>query len=215
MASAARFLPLFAGTLLVFPGLAHAVELVPGGYVAMQDELAAAETATMAGSAEASAVLFDFTPRGAGLYAPEGATSAPRVRFELSLDAAASDMTAEWTDTRSEASWLAPSTSPQGTLSIGGALQLDEWSLGGGFARTALFGGTADLVSATVGYGSISASLSMGEAERGAAAPLDVLMLRTDMAAWSWLKLESDVALGSDGQEESVAIGRLGVRLNF
>ena len=94
-------------------------------------------------------------------------------------------------------------------------MRLDDWSLGGGLARTALFGGTADLVSATVGYGPVNASLAMGEADRGAEAPLDVLMLRTDMAAWSWLKLESDLALGSDGQEESVAVGRLGVRLNF
>jgi hypothetical protein len=41
-------------------------------------------------------------------------------------------------------------------------------------------------------------------------------MLSTDLVAASWLTLESDVALGSSqAEEESVAVGRLGVRLNF
>jgi hypothetical protein len=45
---------------------------------------------------------------------------------------------------------------------------------------------------------------------------MDVLMLSTDLAATSWLSLESDVAVGSrPDEEESVAVGRLGVRLNF
>jgi hypothetical protein len=48
-------------------------------------------------------------------------------------------------------------------------------------------------------------------------------MLSTDLAAWSWLTLESDFALGSNpaaerdrGQDrEPVAVGRFGLRLNF
>ena len=55
-------------------------------------------------------------------------------------------------------------------------------------------------------------------------APRDVLMLSTDLAAWSWLTLESDLAVGLapgavDGQRdrnrEPVAAGRFGLRLNF
>jgi hypothetical protein len=77
-------------------------------------------------------------------------------------------------------------------------------------------GGEADLMSATVGYGSLTASLGYGEASGVELQPMDVLMLSTDLAATSWLSLESDVAVGSrPDEEESVAVGRLGVRLNF
>jgi hypothetical protein len=44
---------------------------------------------------------------------------------------------------------------------------------------------------------------------------MGVLMLSTDLAASSWLKLESNLAVGSDRESESVAVGRFGVRLNF
>jgi hypothetical protein len=49
-------------------------------------------------------------------------------------------------------------------------------------------------------------------------------MLSTDLAAWSWLTLESDLALGArsagvdgehDRNREPVAAGRFGLRLNF
>ena len=51
-----------------------------------------------------------------------------------------------------------------------------------------------------------------------------LLLLRTDLAAWSWLTLESDLALGSrsanvdgshDRNRDAVAAGRFGLRLNF
>jgi hypothetical protein len=75
-------------------------------------------------------------------------------------------------------------------------------------------------VSATVGYGPLSTSLAFGQAGGGSGQQQSrgVLMLSTDLSAWSWLTLESDVALGdsADGDAaESVAVGRLGVRLNF
>jgi hypothetical protein len=42
-------------------------------------------------------------------------------------------------------------------------------------------------------------------------------MLSTDLAAWSWLTLESDLAVGTSEHraDEGLAVGRLGVRLNF
>ena len=79
-------------------------------------------------------------------------------------------------------------------------------------------------MSASLGYGRVSAELSYGQSETGQGAPNDVLMLSTDLAAWSWLTLESDLAVGSrqsavDGDRasnrEPVAAGRFGLRLNF
>ena len=66
-------------------------------------------------------------------------------------------------------------------------------------------------------YGALTASLSYGHADRADLAPLDVMMLSTDLAASSWLKLESNVAVGADHTDDRqpMAVGRLGVRLNF
>jgi hypothetical protein len=106
---------------------------------------------------------------------------------------------------------------PARTLEIGGALRWSDWTVGSGYARAPLFGGEADLLSASLGYGRVQARLAYGQADTGAADTLDVLMLSTDLAAWSWLTLESDVALGSGESrtDEAMAVGRLGVRLNF
>ena len=74
-------------------------------------------------------------------------------------------------------------------------------------------------MAATLGYGRVRAELAYGQSQAATGVPQDVLMLRTDLAAWSWLTLESDLALGSgataERQETSVAAGRVGLRLNF
>jgi hypothetical protein len=109
-----------------------------------------------------------------------------------------------------------PETAPR-TLEIGGALHWSDWVIGSSYARASLFGGEADLLSATLGYGRVQARLAYGQAETGATDELDVLMLSTDLAAWSWLTLESDLAVGTSEHraDEGLAVGRLGVRLNF
>lgn len=214
--------PLLAMLALGVP-LASAEELAIGGYAA-----GPAAGLSSAGGAEdlpasvelgdGGAMVLDFTPRGGGLFEPEQPGSAPRVRFELSLAGKpAGSPDAFEMGAASEPSWLVEPRLELGELSMGGALRWSEWSVGGGFARTALMGGEADLVAATVGYGSLTARLGFGEAETvQSRPPLDVLMLSTDLVAASWLTLESDVALGSSqAEEESVAVGRLGVRLNF
>lgn len=195
---------------------ASAVELVVGGYAAQFEEPrpAAADPAMagLEGGDLAGAMVVSFTPRGAALPGGEPDERAPTLRLELA--AGGSDTLISSDDTGP--SWLdEPGAAKLGDLSIGGALQWSEWSVGGGLARTALFGGDTGLVSATVGYGSLTASLGYGQSERSDLPPLDVLMLSTDLGAWSWLTLESDMAVGSDGEAEQMAVGRLGVRLNF
>ena len=103
-------------------------------------------------------------------------------------------------------------------------MRWSDWSVGGGLGRAQVLGEDVDLMAATLGYGRVTrrAGVRPVGVDRGPAQ--DVLMLSTDLAAWSWLTLESDLALGSrsgtvDGERERnrepVAAGRFGLRLNF
>ena len=58
-----------------------------------------------------------------------------------------------------------------------------------------MLGESVDLMAATLGYGRITAELAYGQSESIEGPPQEVLMLSTDLAAWSWLTLESDLAL--------------------
>ena len=81
-------------------------------------------------------------------------------------------------------------------------MRWSDWSVGGGLGRAQVLGESVDLMSATLGYGPVTAELAFGQSEPMAGAePQDVLMLSTDLAAWSWLTLESDLAVGSRGGE--------------
>jgi hypothetical protein len=101
-------------------------------------------------------------------------------------------------------------------LTVGGAMHWDSWSLGGSYARGQVLGTDMDLMGANFGYGRLSAGIAYGQSTDYQTTQKDVLLLSTDLAAWSWLTLESDVAVGTDKQtESSVAAGRVGFRLNF
>jgi hypothetical protein len=217
-----RFLPALLAMFALGSPLASADELSVGGYGAGSPAGFGAggtgqETPSSYGPGDGGGVVLDFTPRGGGLFESDQDDGTPRMRFELSVAGATLDEPNAFEFGAAETpSWLAEPKVGLGELSIGGALRWSEWSVGGGFGRTALMGGEADLMSATVGYGSLTASLGYGEASGVELRPMDVLMLSTDLAATSWLSLESDVAVGSrPDEEESVAVGRLGVRLNF
>ena len=217
-----RFLPALLAMLALGVPLAAADELVVGGYgagapVGFGSDGTGQDAPASYGPGDGSGVVLDFTPRGGGLFEPDQDDGTPRMRFGLSVAGALVDEpNAFESGAAATPSWLTEPEVGLGELSIGGALRWSEWSVGGGFARTALMGGEADLMSATVGYGSLTASLGYGEASGVEFRPMDVLMLSTDLAATSWLSLESDVAVGSrPDEEESVAVGRLGVRLNF
>lgn len=109
-----------------------------------------------------------------------------------------------------------PEADVAGALEVGGALQWSDWTLGSGYTRAPLFGGEADLMSASVGYGKLQASLAYGQSERQSD-QLDVLMFSTNLDAMSWLSVESDIAVGSppESDREPMAAGRVGIRLNF
>ena len=102
-------------------------------------------------------------------------------------------------------------------------MRWSDWSIGGSLGRAQILGADVDLMAASLGYGRVAAEIAYGQSDATAAtttAPRDVLMLSTDLAAWSWLTLESDFALGSNpaaerdrGQDrEPVAVGRFGLR---
>ncbi|HMR31799.1 MAG TPA: hypothetical protein PKA13_12900 [Geminicoccaceae bacterium] len=164
-----------------------------------------------------AAMSFDFTPRNplSLLFdEPSSEVGEPaELRLAVERDpVVASRFASLGSHERAPAAGLSDSA-----LEIGGALHFADWVVGSGYARAPLFGGEADMVSATLGYGRVQARLAYGQTERKQADSMDVLTFSTDLAAWSWLTLESDLAVGAaaDRTDESLAAGRLGIRLNF
>lgn len=166
---------------------------------------------------DAAALSFEFTPRNplSLLFgeSPVEAAEPAELRFGMARD---SIVASRFASLGSHDGAVAPDAE-MGALEIGGALHIADWVVGSGYARTPLFGGEADMVSATLGYGPVQARLAYGQTERQQSDTMDVLTLSTDLAAWSWLTLESDLALGAsdDSAAESLAAGRVGIRLNF
>ena len=199
-----------------------ALELVPGGYGADwgSSSLASphADGRLDLRSEGFAGVSLDFTPRhGAGLLT--GAPGEPGPQLDLVVRGGSPAL--DRLGLGAEASALHPGgRRKSGTsLIVGGAMHWADWTLGGGIGRADFLGTDVDVLSATVGYGRLNAEISFGQSTDYQSAPSDVLMLSTDLAAWSWLTLESDLAVGStpsaDRQDESVAVGRFGLRLNF
>jgi len=214
-----------------------ALELVPGGYGAGGQGAAGAtvprddERLAFSNGDGAAGLALDFTPRhGTGLWQGEaGAADAdPGLRFDLTIretPGAMFDQLGFGTGRRTFGNGTDPAG--QAGLTVGGAMRWSDWSIGGSLGRAQILGTDVDLMAASFGYGRVTAEIAYGQSDAAAAgtttAPRDVLMLSTDLAAWSWLTLESDFALGSNpaadrdrGQErEPVAVGRFGLRLNF
>lgn len=203
----------------------HAFDLVPGGYAAPSQPISQRDSSAMATfpdfgvSGAAPNMALDFTPRSsASLWSLESADqdNNGRLGFDL-LITGEPNAAADRLGLGSFGATPYP-TQPQrgGGLAIGGAMRWDAWSLGGSYGRAELLGADVDLMAASVGYGRINAQIAYGQSADSETTPVDVLLFSTDLAAWSWLTLESDVAVGADrAKEESVAAGRLGIRLNF
>lgn len=210
-------------TATLWPLHAHALELVPGGYGA--DTLAVDDVQAMSSgrleigrAGGAAGMSLGFTPRhAAGGLTAELESGGPR--FDLTVRGGSGVL--DQLGLTEGPSVLVPMNGREGrsSLTVGGAMHWSAWSIGGGIGRADFLGTDVDLLSAFVGYGPLSAEIAFGQSTDPRSEPSDVLMLSTDLAAWSWLTLESDLAVGSrvdpDRHNESVAVGRFGLRLNF
>lgn len=173
--------------------LASAADLVPGGYVG------GAGDAGVEGDRPAT-MSFGFTPRG---------SSTDRLRFDLSaapLEVAVQPRTG-----------AAPSKAMSEDFVLGGALVWNDWTFNSSVLRLNDGGFHTEMVGAGIGYGAVTARLALAETETPVGDTRSTMLLSTDLAAWSWLTLEGDLALtgGSDSQPQGDAAGRLGIRLSF
>ncbi|MFO1036146.1 MAG: hypothetical protein U1E45_04805 [Geminicoccaceae bacterium] len=161
-------------------------------------------------AAAADALSMGFTPRS-GVAKDDP----PLVRFRVDLDGGAESERIGRLGFAGGNDLQPGVMSGASNLLVGGAVEFGDWSVGGAYQQFNLLGNQADLMSATLGYGSLSTSLSYGQTETQQGPPMDVMLLSTDLAAWSWLTLQSDVLVGKDGRTEPMAAGRVGFRLKF
>lgn len=213
---------LVAGAVAVAALPARALELVPGGYgagatIVDTAALAPGERFEIDRSAGAAGMSIDFTPR----HAASALVGGPeQIGPQLEFTVRGGDMALDHLGLVEGESVLHPgSRKRRSSLTVGGAMRWSDWTIGGGIGRAEFMGTDVDLLSASLGYGRLSAEIAFGQSSDYQAQSRDVLMLSTDLAAWSWLTLESDLALGSratlEHEDESVAVGRFGLRLNF
>lgn len=198
------------------PRASQAAMLVPGSAwegSAAADTLPGATAFSSDASVAENGFSLRFTPRqGPGSALDSGlAELLPSLRLSVGTDHRFGSATGL------ESGGGVPSVSggPAGSLVIGGALEWDRWAVGGGFRRLDDQGLPANLVGATLGYGSMRFSLSYGEVERPAATESNLWLFSTDLATSSWLSLEGDLAVRSSPAEEPDTVGRVGVRLKF
>lgn len=208
---------------------ASAMDLVAGGYGADVGSFVptaaplAMEVRQFSSRSSAAGLTLDFTPRASGsLFGPSTAGDEQR---SMSISLGVQDSYGE--RLRLGAIGLGDSgrlsrvgsfagEADDGTgLALGGAFNLHDWQLTGSVGRASLLGESADLFAAGIGYGPMNARLVYGHVPRTTGTAGDLLMLSTDLAAWSWLTLEGDVAVSDTLVEDPLTVGRIGVRLNF
>jgi hypothetical protein len=216
-----RLLSSFAVGALVL-GLAatssSAMELVRGGYGASAAGVPASAPLAMqnrqfSSSAGSAGLTLDFTPRASGsLFSQPSATETDgAMSLSLGLQSDYGDGLRLGT-----IGLGGRSSDPAEGLAIGGALSINDWQFTGSVGRANLLGSDADVFAAGLGYGRVNARLVYGHVpETTTRLGGDVLMLSTDLAAWSWLTLQGDVAVSDTLASEPLTVGRIGVRLNF
>lgn len=174
--------------------LVAAAELVPGGYVGGAQEASS-------DSDRAGTISFGFTPRG---------SSTERLRFDLSaapLEAASQPRVIS----------AASGPMPSENFVLGGALVWNDWTFNSTVLQLGEGPYQTEVVGAGVTYGSVTARLALAETQTPIGETRSSMLLSTDLAAWSWLTLQGDLALtgASDDRPEGDAAGRLGIRLSF
>ncbi|GBD41139.1 hypothetical protein HRbin39_00517 [bacterium HR39] len=176
---------------------ASAARLVPGGYAADPQVL----PGEAADAGEPTFVL-EFTPRTAVGLLLESDEHLRLRTGRLGLpDAAVTSLPAP--------------SEPRRGLVLGGALQTGGLLVGGYYARAELFGAPADVLAARVRYGAVEAELGVVSQPEGPTDPYRLFTLGAAFAATPWLAVESDLAVGRRGEDEPLAAGRIGIRLDF
>ncbi len=200
------------GLLVAIHGGGAAAELKLGGYAVEPpaDAGAPASAPETVAPVEPDMTL-NFTPRMSGtLYnaRPDGGSN-EGLRLAMGLDE-------HWTSVeRMGALGFDYDRTDKDEMMLGGALVLDRLAITTGLGRTKLFGTSADLVGAGFSYGPLSARVLLGEGGPEASVERDIMMFSTDLNPYPWLSFQGDVALSEDDDEESQAVGRLGVQLRF
>ncbi|MCB2010042.1 MAG: hypothetical protein KDF64_05475 [Geminicoccaceae bacterium] len=207
-----------AGILCTSPSPASALDMVAGGFGADPASFfvppsSGLHSSFFGGSYRSALGVGQFTPRSAVMNFDHSRTEAPPVSLELGVDTS-------WLD-RIQRPLATASTDGlygAGSMLVGGGMRVADIGVMGGLGRTQLFGSTTDMVAAGLSIGPVSARVAFGQ--RGtttaeSSGVRDVMMFSTDLAAWSWLTLEGDVAFGTVPDEGEQAIGRVGVRLEF
>lgn len=217
-----RFVRALSATAAILFGLsvlpAAAMELVPGGYGA--DFGADGDAAPLSMQARqfssttgGAGLTLDFTPRASGsLFSRPAASGEPdSSSLSFGLQGGYGEQL------RLGAIGLSGrSTHSTEGLAIGGALSIDAWEITGAVGRANLLGTDADVFSAGVGYGRVNARLVYGHLSQNTSGlGGDLLMFSTDLAAWSGLTLQGDVAVSDTLADEPLTVGRIGLRLNF
>jgi hypothetical protein len=173
--------------------LAAAADLVAGGYVGGASE--------SAGEGDRPGTIsFGFTPRG---------SSTERLRFDLSvapLEASSQPRVVSSASAASSDSFI-----------LGGALVWNDWTFNSTVLQLGEGRFQTEMVGAGVEYGAVTARLALAETETPVGDSRSTMLLSTDLAAWSWLTLEGDLALtgATEHSPEGDAAGRLGIRLSF
>lgn len=215
-----------AGLALAAVPQSRAAQLMRGGYMAGQTTAPLADSSadglapsSFALSDDDPGLTIDFTPRGGGSVLLDdlglGSLEMPRLRLNFSSASADSRRISLLPGAPDTTQPPGSTIGDGGTLALGGALEWSSFSIGGTLSRTSLMGTETDMMGASVGYGSLTASLSFGEQSRNAASSRDFWLLSTDLLALPWLSLEGDFAVESAPQAEPSTVGRLGVRLHF
>ena len=196
----------------------QAVEFTAGGFgrdpsAFFSRPSAGLQSSLILGSMRAGSIApSEFTPRfGAPLLRRnEVRAEEPRLFFGIERG---------WADRllRPLTSGLGSGLRDTSSLMVGGALKVADLGVLGGLGRARLFGATTDIVSAGLSYGPLRARFAFGQSNDGSgtSSVRDVMMFSTDLAAWSWLTLEGDVAFGETAEDGDSAVGRLGIKLHF
>jgi hypothetical protein len=212
------------GGVLAYGAGAQAAGLRAGGVLAggSEERLAAAgRSASGAGVLDqglaAPELRFGFTPRAGGSLLVDAAEEPEAGSLGLQLGFASGTAGLGRLDGLGLVP-RAPSLAADGAadgLAVGGALAWAGWTLGGSYAFGTQSGTSLDLWTGQLGYGPVTARLGYGQEVAVGRLERELWLFGTDVATWSWLTLEGDVAVTAQPDREPTTVGRLGLRLNF